>query len=113
MSNLPGRQAGNPSVPRIPSYRRHRPTGQAVITHSGRGVHLGSWNTKASKAEYDRPIAEWLSCGRARRQGADLAGTQLFQPRRRGHREHRAALLSAPAGQDEITDLSFAGAGRL
>lgn len=49
---------------RVPSYRRHRPTGQAVVTLNGHDIYLGKWNTKASKAESDRLIAEWLAGGR-------------------------------------------------
>ena len=60
MSKLPS----DHSVPQVPSYRRHRPTGQAVVTLSGRDIYLGTWNTKASRAEYDRLIGEWLACGR-------------------------------------------------
>lgn len=52
------------AVSRIPSYRRHRPTGQAVVTLNGRDVYLGKWNTKASRAEYERLIGEWLAGGR-------------------------------------------------
>ena len=36
---------------RIPSYRRHKPSGQAVVTLNGRDFYLGKWNTKASRAE--------------------------------------------------------------
>ena len=50
--------------PRVPSHRRHKPSGQAVITLSGRDIYLGKWNTKASRAEYDRLIGEWLANGR-------------------------------------------------
>lgn len=49
---------------RLPSYRRHKPTGQAVVTINGRDIYLGKWNTAASKAEYDRLIAEFLANGR-------------------------------------------------
>lgn len=50
--------------PRVPSYRRHKPSGQAVVTLNGKDVYLGKWNTKASRAEYDRLIREWLAAGR-------------------------------------------------
>ena len=56
-----------PSVsdtPRVPSYRHHRPSGQGVVTLNGRDFYLGTWNTKASRAEYDRLIGEWLASGR-------------------------------------------------
>jgi integrase len=65
-------------APRVPSYRRHRPSGQAVVTLNGRDFYLGKWNTKASRAEYDRLIGEWLAAGRNLRQtGADLTVNEL------------------------------------
>jgi integrase len=50
---------------RVPSYRRHKPTGQAVVTLNGKDIYLGKWNTSASKAEYNRLIGEWLVGGRS------------------------------------------------
>lgn len=50
--------------PRVPSYRRHKPSGQAVVTINGKDVYLGKWNTAASRAEYDRLVGEWLAGGR-------------------------------------------------
>jgi hypothetical protein len=57
-STLPG------LAPRVPSYRRHKPTGQAVVTLNGRDFYVGKWSTRASRAEYDRLIGEWLAAGR-------------------------------------------------
>jgi integrase len=51
-------------VLRVPSYRRHKPTGQAVVTLNGKDHYLGRWNTVASRAVYDRLIGEWLAAGR-------------------------------------------------
>ena len=48
----------------IPSYRRHRSTGQAVVTVNGRDFYLGPYGTAASKREYDRLVAEWQLSGR-------------------------------------------------
>ncbi len=50
----------------VPSYRRHKPTGQAVVTLDGRDIYLGKYGTKASRVEYDRLISEseWLAGGR-------------------------------------------------
>jgi integrase len=48
----------------VPSYRKHRATGQAVVTLNGRDFYLGPHGTKVSKAEYDRIIGEWLQQGR-------------------------------------------------
>ncbi len=30
---------------RVPSYRRHKPSGQAVVTLNGKDIYLGKWNT--------------------------------------------------------------------
>jgi integrase len=49
---------------KTPKYRKHKATGQAVVTLSGRDVYLGRYGTKASRAEYDRLIATWLANGR-------------------------------------------------
>ncbi len=49
---------------RIPTYRLHKPSGQAIVTLSGRDIYLGRHGTKISLAEYDRRIAEWLAGGR-------------------------------------------------
>ena len=49
---------------KAPSYRLHKPSGQAVVTIDGRDLYLGRHDTPASRAEYDRLIAEWLAGGR-------------------------------------------------
>ena len=66
------------AAPFVPSYRRHKPSGQAVVTVNGRDVYLGPWNTKASRAEYDRLIGEWLAAGRCLpKPDADLTIAEL------------------------------------
>jgi hypothetical protein len=35
----------------IPSYRRHRASGQAVVTLNGVDHYLGPWNSLESRAE--------------------------------------------------------------
>lgn len=64
--------------PRLPAYRRHKPTGQAVVTIDGRDLYLGKWNTAASRAEYDRLIAEFLSNGRRLQDGADQTVVEVL-----------------------------------
>jgi integrase len=49
-----------PKQPRIPSYRFHKASGQAVVVLGGRSVYLGKWDTPESHAEYERVIGEWL-----------------------------------------------------
>jgi integrase len=56
-------------MPRItgsltPKYRKHKASGQAVVTIAGRDHYLGPWRSKASKVEYDRLVGEWLAAGR-------------------------------------------------
>jgi integrase len=51
-------------VHKLPSYRLHKPSGQAIVSLSGRSIYLGTHDTKASRTEYDRVVAEWLANGR-------------------------------------------------
>ena len=46
---------------KIPSYRLHKASGQAVVTLNGKDVYLGPHGTPESKAGYDRVIEEWLA----------------------------------------------------
>jgi integrase len=46
---------------RTPCYRRHKPSGQAVVTLAGRDIYLGRYGSPESRAEYDRVVAEWLT----------------------------------------------------
>ncbi len=48
----------------IATYRRHRASGQAVVTLNGVDHYLGRYGTPESKAQYDRVIKEWLVRGR-------------------------------------------------
>ena len=67
---------------RVPSYRHHKPSGQAVVTLDGRDFYLGPWNSTASKAEYDRLIGEWIANGRrlpeSKRPREDLTINELI-----------------------------------
>ena len=42
----------------VPKYRKHKSTGQAVVTLNDRDYYLGPHNSKTSIAEYDRLTAE-------------------------------------------------------
>jgi hypothetical protein len=46
---------------RTPSYRLHKPTGQAVVTLNCQDRYLGRYGTPESRAEYDRLLV--LQCG--------------------------------------------------
>jgi len=71
------------STLRVPSYRRHKPTGQAVVTINGRDLYLGKWNTAASRAEYDRLIAEFLANGRRLQSDADRTVVEVLNAYRK------------------------------
>lgn len=48
----------------VPAYRKHKPSGRAVVTLNGRECYLGPHGTEVSRNEYDRLIGEWLANGR-------------------------------------------------
>jgi len=48
----------------VPKYRRHKASGQAIVTLAGKNQYLGPYGTKASRLEYDRLISEWVADGR-------------------------------------------------
>lgn len=50
---------------RVPSYRLHKPSGQAVVTLSDKDHYLGPHGSPESRAAYERLIAEWLASGRS------------------------------------------------
>ncbi|MCH8840659.1 MAG: hypothetical protein IH831_08305 [Planctomycetes bacterium] len=64
----------------VPKYRKHRASGQAVVTLNGRDIYLGPHGTKASKREYDRLTSEWLANGRGLSTGQanDLTVAELL-----------------------------------
>jgi len=63
---------------RTPSYRLHKPSGQAVVTIGGRDCYLGKHGTPTSHSEYDRLIAEWLQNGRILPATNDLTVNELL-----------------------------------
>jgi integrase len=63
---------------RTPSYRLHKSTGQAVVTLDGRDFYLGKFGSVASRAEYDRLIAEWLANGRRLAPSNDATISELM-----------------------------------
>jgi integrase len=49
--------------PRIPAYRLHKASGQAIVSIRGRMFYLGEYNSPKSRSEYGRLIAEWIASG--------------------------------------------------
>jgi integrase len=62
---------------RTPSYRLHKPTGQAVVTLNGHDIYLGRHGSPESRTEYDRLLAEWLANGRQLLSPAPPGGSDL------------------------------------
>src|SRR6516164_8059527 len=60
-----------------PRYRKHKATGQAVVTLNGKDHYLGRYGTATSKVEYDRLIGEWLAAGRQLPQSDSLTVVEL------------------------------------
>jgi len=44
-----------------PSYRLHKPPGQAVVTLHGKMFYLGQYKSKKSRAKYNAIIADFLA----------------------------------------------------
>jgi integrase len=79
---------------RLPKYRYHKGSGQAVVTINGKDRYLGQHNSPASRREYDRLVAEWLASGRAAPlmagQDVDLSVNELLAAYlRHAHRYYR------------------------
>lgn len=49
---------------RVPSYRLHKSSGQAVVTLNGRDYYCGPHGDPESRQVYDELIAKWLAHGR-------------------------------------------------
>jgi integrase len=46
---------------KLPTYRLHKASGQALVCLDGRRIYLGPHGSPASRAEYDRFVGEWLA----------------------------------------------------
>ena len=51
---------------KVPSYRLHKATGQAVVTLNGRDVYLGAYKSAESREAYQAALNEWLASHRQR-----------------------------------------------
>ncbi len=53
-----------PRKTRVPTYRRHKASGQAVVVIEGKSHYLGVWDSPESRDNYARLISEWAARGR-------------------------------------------------
>ncbi len=51
---------------KVPSYRLHKATGQAVVTLNGRDFYLETHNSAESREAYQAALNEWLASHRQR-----------------------------------------------
>jgi integrase len=95
------------TVPKLkhltPSYRRHKATGQAVVTLAGRDIYLGKHNTAASRREYSRIIGEWTASGGTLTAQHDLTVVELCAPFMR----HAESYYRRPDGSPTSERESF------
>ena len=51
-------------TPHVPTYRLHKPSGQARVIIDREHIYLGKFGSPESRQKYDRLIAEWLTSKR-------------------------------------------------
>ncbi len=57
-------QQRKPKKLRVPSMRRHRASGQAIVILSGKTFYLGRYGLEETTQKYNRVVAEWLANNR-------------------------------------------------
>lgn len=57
---------------RVPKYRLHKGSGQAVVEIAGNRTYLGKYGSSESRAMYDSLVAQWLASGRQRADSGSL-----------------------------------------
>ena len=91
----------------VPKYRKHRASGQAIVTVNGRDHYLGPHKSKASKLEYDRLVNQWLVTNRDPRfglpvhQNAALTVAELINKYRFHCEKHYRNADGTPTGSIE------------
>jgi integrase len=53
-----------PYLNHTPTFRLHKPTGQAVVTIDGKDIYLGPHGQPSSREAYNRIVGEWFANGR-------------------------------------------------
>jgi hypothetical protein len=54
-----------PRPKKVPAYRQHKPSGQAVVTVAGCDVYLGPFGSPKSHRAYQRVLKHWSATGQA------------------------------------------------
>jgi integrase len=64
---------------KVPAYRLHRASGQAVVTLSGRDCYLGSHGSPESRERYREIVGRWLAGGRRLPEEPPQAGLSVAE----------------------------------
>ena len=64
---------------RVPSYRLHKGSGQALVQINGERIYLGKHGSKESKEKYQRIVAEWLVSVREHKADGDGKRTAPYR----------------------------------
>ena len=65
-----------------PSYRRHRPSGRALVCIDGQRIYLGKWNTAESRRRYHkltRGYPKARNCADREMLGVEDAGLERYE----------------------------------
>ena len=62
---------------RVPSYRYHKATGQAIVVIRRRFYYLGRFGSPESREKYERVIGEYLASGRVQPQAPSAKRSRL------------------------------------
>lgn len=83
-----------PRTSKPPAYRRHAPSGRAVVTLTGQDHYLGPHGTTESRVAYEELVARWLAgnCLATLEADYSVAGWSEGAPRRRLERSVRASM---------------------
>jgi len=93
----------------VPSYRRHKQSGQAIVTLSGRDVLLGPYGTCESRDKYNRLIAEWLAAGRRlSTDPAEITVAEIVAAFRKHANRYYRRADDTPTGEAASFDKAFA-----
>jgi len=93
---------------RNPKYRKHRASGQAVVSIDGQDFYLGPYGTAASRREYDRIVAEWLAGGRRLQPAAEQVTVAELVAAYRRHAKNYYRNPDGSSGRElERIDLSI------
>jgi integrase len=68
-----------PKPLRIPSYRLHRASGQAVVVLNGHSHYLGKFGTSSSNTRYKQIVSEWLANARQKAVDATQQDAPVFR----------------------------------